>query len=88
MAAKYRGLLGIDRGKDTSSVREAERLKLTAVADPAWAFADRSELHLLQERHGNGDYSYCEAAGASPGSFVAQVPNRFPMDLRSEHPRP
>jgi hypothetical protein len=86
MAANYRGLLGIDRGKDTSSVRKAERLKLNAVADHAWAFADRSELHLLQDRHGNG--SCCAVGRASARSVVAQVPNRLPMDLRSERPGP
>jgi hypothetical protein len=54
----YRGLLALDRAKGTSSLTEAERRKLTAVADHASALAGRGKLHLLQERHGDGDYSY------------------------------
>jgi hypothetical protein len=83
----HRGLLAIDRSKGTSSLKEPERRKLAAVADHALALADRGKLHLLQERHGNGDYSYWAVASASARS-LEQVPSRFPIDQRSEHPRP
>ena len=60
----HRGFLAIDRIKGTSPLREAERLKLAAVADHALALAERGVLHLLQQRHGDGDYSYWAVARA------------------------
>ena len=58
----HRGLLAIDRIKGTSALKDAERRKLAAVAGHAMALADVGELHLLQERHGDGDYSYWAVA--------------------------
>jgi hypothetical protein len=81
----YRGLLGIDRVKGARSLREEGDCRLAAVADHA--LADQA-LDLLQERHCSGDYSYYGAVRASVGSVVEQVPGRFPMHLRSEHPGP
>jgi hypothetical protein len=69
----YRGLLALDRAKGTSSLTEAERRKLTAVADHASALAGRGKLHLLQERHGDADYSYWAVARAPSGSVVARM---------------
>ena len=54
----HRGLLALDRAKGVSSLKEAERRKLTAVADHASALAGRGKVHLLQQRHGDADYSY------------------------------
>jgi hypothetical protein len=53
----YRGLLALDRVKGTTCLREAERRKLAAVADHASALAGLGKVHLLQERHGDADYS-------------------------------
>ena len=83
----HRGFLAIDRIKGTSPLREAERLKLAAVADHALALADLGELHLLQQRHGTGDYSYWAVVGTSARS-IEPIPSRFPIDNRSENPRP
>ena len=69
----HRGLLALDRVKGTSSLREAERRKLTAVADHASALAGLGKLHLLQERHGDRDYSYWAVARVPSGSVVAQM---------------
>jgi hypothetical protein len=69
----YRGLLALDRVKGTSSLREAERRKLTAVADHASALAGQGKLHLLQLRHGYADYSYWAVARASSGSGFARM---------------
>ena len=80
----HRGLLATDRIKGTSSLKEAERRRLAAVADHALVLADRGVLHLLQERHGNGDYSYWAVARPSARS-LEQAPNSFPNDQRSEH---
>jgi hypothetical protein len=83
----YRGLLGIDRVKGTSSLKEGERRKLAAVADHALALAEGGKLHLLQERHGNGDYSYW-AVARTPARPIERASSRFPIDQRSEVPRP
>jgi hypothetical protein len=79
----HRGYLALDRVKGTTSLKEAERRKLAALAGQALALADGGKLHLLQERHGDGDYSYWAVARAPTRS-----PSRFPIDQRSEHPRP
>ena len=69
----HRGLLALDRVKGTSSLREAERRRLAAVADHASVLAGRGKLHLLQERHGDADYSYWAVARAPSGSVVARM---------------
>jgi hypothetical protein len=83
----HRGFLALDRIKGTSSLKEAERRKLAAVADHALALADRAELHLLQERHGNGQYSYWAIARA-PARSLEPVPSRVHFDKQSERSRP
>ena len=83
----HRGLLALDRTKGTSSLKEAERRRLAAVADHALVLAARGGLHLLQERHRNGDYSYW-AVARTPARPLERVSSRFPIDQRSEHPRP
>ena len=80
----HRGLLALDRAKGVSSLKEAERRKLAAVADDASALAGQGKLHLLQERHGNGDYSYWAIARA-PARSIEGAPSRFPIHLRSGH---
>jgi hypothetical protein len=74
----YRGRLAIDRIKGTSALDDAERRKLAAVADEALALADQRKLHLLQERHGEGDYSYWAVASAA-----ARSRSHFSIDHRS-----
>jgi hypothetical protein len=69
----HRGLLAIDRTKGTSALKEPERRKLDAVADHALALAGLGKLHLLQERHGDRDYSYWAGARAPSGSIVARM---------------
>ena len=69
----YRGFLALDRVKGTSSLREAERRKLTAVADHASALAGQGRLHLLQQRHAHADYSYWAVARGPSGSVVART---------------
>ena len=69
----YRGRLGIDRVKGTSSLKEPERRKLDAVADHALALAGLGKLHLLQERHGDRDYSYWAVARAPSRSGFARM---------------
>jgi hypothetical protein len=70
----FRGLLALDRVKGTSSLGEAERRKLAAVADYASALAGQGTLHLLQKRHGHADYSYWAVATRSLLGCVYQRP--------------
>jgi hypothetical protein len=60
----HRGFLAIDRTKGTSALNEAARRKLNAVADHTLALSNEGRLHLLQERYGDGDYSYWAVARA------------------------
>jgi hypothetical protein len=60
----HRGLLAIDRTKGASALNEAARRKLNTVADHTLALSNEGRLHLLQERHGDGDYSYWAVARA------------------------
>jgi hypothetical protein len=83
----HRGYLALDRVKGTTSLKEAERRKLAALADHALALAGQGKLHLLQQRHGIGDYSYW-AVAKTPARPIEQVSSHFPLDQRSEVPRP
>ena len=69
----HRGLLALDRAKGVSSLKEAERRKLTAVADHASALAGRGKVHLLQQRHGDADYSYWAVARPLGRSVAARM---------------
>ena len=75
----HRGLLALDRIKGTSSLKEPARRKLAAVADHALALAGCRKLYLLQERHGDGDYSYW-AVARPPARSIAHVPSRSSID--------
>jgi hypothetical protein len=54
--------LQLTRG--ASALNESARRKLATVADHARALAEAGKLHLLQERHADGDYSYWAVARA------------------------
>lgn len=54
----YRGDLGLDRCRSTTSMSERGRQRLIALARQALIAAEDGRLHLLQHRHGDGDYSY------------------------------
>lgn len=82
----HRGLLALDRIKGASSLKEAERRKLAVVAEQASEFAARGKLHLLQERHGGGDYSYWAVARA-PARLAEQITSRLSIIQSSERPR-
>jgi hypothetical protein len=60
----YRGRLATERFKGLSALSEADRRELGAVAGLALALAEQGHLHLLQRRHGAGDYSYLAVARA------------------------
>jgi hypothetical protein len=63
----FRGFLVIDRQPAGSRLGTRDRDELDRVADAAMALADAGRVHLVQRRHGNGDYSYL-AVARSPRS--------------------
>ena len=54
----YRGHLGRDRSRSTTALSERDRQGLIALARQALLAAEAGRVHLLQRRHGDGDYSY------------------------------
>lgn len=54
----YRGHLGRDRCRSTTALPERDRQGLTALARQARLAAEDGRVHLVQRRHGEGDYSY------------------------------
>jgi hypothetical protein len=70
----HRGHLGRDRCRSTTRLSERDRQGLIALARQALLAAEAGRVHLLQRRHGDGDYSYIavkartlrRASGATP----------------------
>jgi hypothetical protein len=54
----HRGNLTLDRLRHASRLPENDRHELDRVALAARKFADEGRGHLVQRRHGVGDYSY------------------------------
>ena len=54
----FRGHLASDRMPSAGTFGEPERKRLVAVARRALQSAEDSLVHLVQRRHGVGDYSY------------------------------
>jgi hypothetical protein len=54
----WRGYLAVDASPLASQLSGEERLRLEGVSDLAWRMAQKGWVHLLQQRHGAGDFSY------------------------------
>jgi hypothetical protein len=54
----HRGHLGRDRCRSTTTLSERDRQTLIALARQAMLAAEDGRVHLVQQRHGDGDYSY------------------------------
>lgn len=54
----WRGYLAIDASPLASHLPGEERLRLQEVSDLAWRMAQKGWIHLLQQRHGAGDFTY------------------------------
>ncbi len=54
----HRGVLNIDRQRISSPFSEGHRRDLEAVADRIYHLARQGRLFLIQERHGENDFSY------------------------------
>lgn len=58
----HRGFLVIDTTGFSETLSRKQQIELTRVAKRAWQASDLGLIHLLQRRHGFGDYSYLAIA--------------------------
>jgi len=68
----YRGHLGRDRCRSTTALSEHDRQALIALARQTLFAAEDDRVHLLQRRHGDGDYSYIAVKARAPGRPAAR----------------
>ena len=78
----YRGHLGRDRCRSTTTLSERDRQALIALARQALLAAENRRVHLLQRRHGDGDYSYI-AVKARVSERRTARPRNIPSKTRS-----
>jgi hypothetical protein len=64
----YRGHLGRDRCRSTTIMSERDRQRLIALARQALLAAENGRVHLIQRRHGGGDYSYIAVKASGPAA--------------------
>jgi hypothetical protein len=62
----HRGHLAVDQAHGLSSLRDADCRRLSRVARRALIFAEEGRAHLVQRRHGDGDYSYLAIKARPP----------------------
>jgi hypothetical protein len=77
----HRGFLAVDTVPILSRLPEPERNTLKRLASQAWRIAEAGFVHLVQLRHGPGDYSYF--AIARPRARGA-LPNTIPLTITEE----
>jgi hypothetical protein len=62
----HRGHLAVDRDPVRSRLPETDRRRLSRLARRALIFAEERRAHLVQRRHGEGDYSYLAIKATDP----------------------
>ena len=67
----YRGHIGRDRCQSTTGLSARDRQGLVALARQAMLAAEDGRVHLLQRRHGDGDYSYIAVKARAPEKRAA-----------------
>ena len=63
----HRGYLAVDQAAGRSLLGDADRRQLSRLARRALIFAEEGRVHLVQRRHGDGDYSYLAIKARTPG---------------------
>ncbi|GGC63820.1 hypothetical protein GCM10011504_47530 [Siccirubricoccus deserti] len=58
----WRGHLARDVWHLAQRLSEPDRRRLASVGRLAWTMAERGLVHLVQQRHGEGDFSYLAVA--------------------------
>jgi len=69
----WRGYLARDTWPLLQRLPEAERRQLASIASLAWNLAERGWVHLVQQRHGDSDFSYLAVARPRPRRESALV---------------
>ena len=62
----HRGHLAVDQAPGLSPLSDADCRRLSRVARRALIFAEEGRAHLVQRRHGDGDYSYLAIKARTP----------------------
>jgi hypothetical protein len=62
----FHGFLSIDTSPGSSRLPEAQRLELLRVAHHAWLASQRGQVHLVQRRIDENNYSYLAIARPLP----------------------
>lgn len=63
----FRGFLALATGEKNGSRAEADRSELGRASGYLWKAAQHGRVHLVQIRHGVGDYTYLAIARGCPG---------------------
>ena len=69
----HRGFLAIDREPHSERLPQKERTELIRMCSRAHWAAERGLVHLLQRRHGEGDYSYLLIARPRPKTAAVSL---------------
>ncbi len=62
----HRGHLAVDQAPGRSSLSDSDCRRLSGVARRALIFSEEGQAHLVQRRHGDGDYSYLAIKARTP----------------------
>lgn len=63
----FRGFLALATGEENGSRAEADRFELVRASGYLWKAAQHGRVHLVQIRHGVGDYTYLAIARGCRG---------------------
>lgn len=75
----FRGFLALAKEEGYGSQGEASKRELLKVADYMWKAAQHGRVHLVQVRHGAGDYTYLAIARGCRGEDSRKT-SRFAAD--------
>jgi hypothetical protein len=85
----HRGHLGRDRCRSTTTLSERDRQMLIALARRAMLAAEGGCVHLVQQRHGDGDYSYIAVKPRHRDRHCSRRSGPAPRPwLAAQHPTP
>jgi hypothetical protein len=71
--AYHRGWLVCDLNEHCRAMPDAQRRAIRRVAKRAWSAAEHGLVHLVQNRHGPGDYSYIAIRAKCSSFKVAEI---------------
>ena len=85
----HRGHLGSDRCRSTTTLAERDRQTLIALARQAMLAAEDGRVHLVQQRHGDGNYSYIAVKNRHRDRYCSHHAGPAPRQwLAAQRPTP